>query len=93
MVYISVADSPSVINRSAGPTVGIVYCQHIVVTKDGAINEHDRDAAVSIDAATLECSVMEAGTDGGRRTAAAVCQYCAEHSWRGKTDSIMTELH
>ena len=64
------------INRSGGPTVGIVYCQHLVVTKDGAINDHDRDAAVSIDAATLECSVMEAGTADG----AAVSEYRAEYS-------------
>ena len=55
------------INRSGCPTVSIVYCQHLVVTKDDAINEHDRGAAVSIDAATLECSVTKTGrTDGGR---------------------------
>ena len=54
-------DGPGVINRSGGPTVDIVYCQHLVVTKDGAINEHDRGAAVSMDAATLECSVTKTG--------------------------------
>ena len=59
------------INRSGDPTVGIVYCQHLVVTKDGAINDHYRGAAVSIDAATLECSVTktermaDGQTDGG----------------------------
>jgi len=56
-----------------------VYCQHLVVTKDGAINDHYRGVAVSIDAATLECSVMEAGT-----AAAAPSEYRAEHSLRGK---------
>ena len=57
------------INRFGGPTVGIVYCQHLVVTKDGAINDHDRGAAVSINAATLECSVTKTGqtADGRRR--------------------------
>ena len=49
-------------NRPGGPTAGIVYCQHQVVTKDGAINAHDRGAAVSIDAACmLECSVTTTG--------------------------------
>jgi len=34
--------------------------------RDGAINGHDRGVTVSIDAAMLECSAMEAGTaDGG----------------------------
>ena len=54
-------DGPGVINRSGGPTVGIVYCQHLVLTKDGAINDHGRGAVVSIDAATLECSVTKTG--------------------------------
>ena len=55
------ADGPGVINRTAGPTIGIVSCQHLVVTKDGAINDHDCGVAVSIDAATLECSVTKTG--------------------------------
>ena len=47
--------------------VGIVYCQHLVVTKDGAINDHDRGGAASIDAATLECtSVTKTGRTGGQ---------------------------
>ena len=50
------ADGPGVINRSGGPTVGIVYCQPLVVTKDGAINDHEPGAAVSIDAVTLDCT-------------------------------------
>ena len=58
---ISVYDSverrrPCVTNRSGGPTVGEVYCQHVLVTKDGAINDHHRGASVSIDVTTLECS-------------------------------------
>ena len=50
------ADGSGVTNRSGGPTVGVVYCQHLVVTKDVAINDHHRGAPVSIDAATLECT-------------------------------------
>ena len=55
------------INRSGGPTIDIVYCEHLVVTKDGAINDHDGGAAVSIDAATLECSVTKTGWMAVRR--------------------------
>ena len=49
-------------------------------TSNSAINDHHRGAAVSIDAAKLECtSMMKTG-----QTEAAVCQYGAEHSSRGK---------
>ena len=67
-VYDSVEpDGPGVNIRSRGPTVGHVYCQHVVVIKDGAINDHHRGASVSIDAATPECTpVQKTGrTDGG----------------------------
>jgi len=65
------ADGPGVNNRSGGPTVADVYCHHLVVTKDGAINDYRRGASVSIDAATLECTsrltVGDGSGDGGRR--------------------------
>jgi len=35
---------------------GAVYCQHLIITKDGAINDHHRGASVSIDASTLACT-------------------------------------
>ena len=60
-------DGPGVTNRSGNATVGEVYCQHQWSPRHGAINDHNRGGAVSIDAATLECtSVMKTG-----RTAAA----------------------
>ena len=61
LMFINVYNSverhgPCVTNRSGGSTIGAVYCQHLVVTKDGAINDHHRGASVLIDAATLECT-------------------------------------
>ena len=66
-------------NRSGGPTVGAVYCQHLVVTKDGMTPTVVRQYRLMQPRLSAPSSVMNFG-----RTAAAVSEYLAEYSSRGK---------
>ena len=92
-------------NRYGGPTVRYVYCQHLVITKDGAINDHHRDASLSIDAYMLECtSVMKTGrrrtADGGRprykNTALSIARAIKTRKKtaldRGRTDALASAM-